>query len=243
MKSSRWSILGILMGSLLLFLVLHLIFRTAIITDNWDYWELAGLFDMDSEISLFTWFSTTILLFVPAVLAFFVGWVKRQNQEKLSWGWFLLGAAFMYLSIDDAAMIHEKISTLNRMTGLQDVLSSINPALFGWSWWVIYLPIVAVLVMIMTRWFLTLPTRTKVMIVLAAVLAIGGQVGMEAISSFVSNSTGEYINPVWRGLQKFTGRSGLALFLFAIIDYILSTPQLKTRLDALVKPRAKTKKK
>ena len=238
MKSSRWSVLGVLIGALLLLLALHLIFRTSYV-DDWDYWELVGFFDMDSEISLFAWYSNTILLFVPAVLLFYIGWIKHQAREKLSWGWLTMGAIFLFLSIDDAAMIHEKVSTLNRLSGLQDSLSSINPFAFAWSWWVVYLPIVALLAVILLRWFLALPKRTKILAVTAISIAIVGQVGMEVISSFVSSSTGEYVNPTWRGLQKFTGRLGLSVFLFSIIDYICLTPGVKSRFTALFASRAK----
>ena len=225
----------------MLFLALHLIFRTAVV-DDWDYWELVGLFDMDSEISLFSWYSATILLFVPAVLLFYIGWIKRKAGEKLSWGWFLASAMFLFISIDDSAMIHEKISTLNRLSGLQDVLNSINPYLFAWSWWVVYLPIVAIFGVILIRWYISLPHCTKIIIAAAIFLVVGGQVGMEMISSFVSNSTGEYVSVVWRGLQKFTGRLGLSLFLFAVIDYIAITPSIRCRFEALFASNATARK-
>jgi len=218
----------------MLFLVLHLATRL-VMTENWDYWELVGLFDMDSEISLFTWFSTVVLLFIPSVLLLYIGWIKHQAKEKLSWGWLLTGAVLLFLSIDDGAMIHEKISTLNRLIGLQDLLNSINPFAFVWSWWVIYMPIVAMLAVILARWYLTLPTRTKTLIAVGAIVAVIGQVGFEIISSFVTNSTGEYVSYVWRGLQKFVGRAGLAVFLFAVIDYICIAPNIRSRFAAFFK--------
>jgi hypothetical protein len=221
MKHPRRSLAIFLVVTLSLLLILHLVSRTQNI-DNPEYWELVGLFDMDSEISLATWYSTVVLLFIPAVLLFYVGWQKRRSQQKPSWPWFVLSGLFLFMSIDDAAMIHEKFSTLNRLSGLQDVLSGVNSSLLAWSWWVIYLPIVAILAIILLRWYFSLPKRTMLLIAVAVCLAVAGQVGMEMISSFVSNDSGEYIGPIWRGLQKFVGRLGLSLFLFAIVDYILS---------------------
>ncbi|MDR2524466.1 MAG: hypothetical protein LBC95_02945 [Candidatus Nomurabacteria bacterium] len=226
MKISRRGLLLIgLVGALLLLLALHLLFRT-IEYDDWDHFELAGLFDMDSEISLATWYSTTILLFVPAVLLFYVGWQKRRAGEKFTWSWFLASAVFLFLSIDDAAMIHEKFSTINRLIGVQDWLNTVNSSLFAWSWWVIYLPVVLALAIVLGKWYLRLPRRTKILVASAVFLAIAGQVGMEIISSYTTLDSGEYIGPVWRGLQKFVGRLGLSLFLFAVVDYIWSDPGL-----------------
>lgn len=217
MKNLRRNVAIFLIVTLVGLLILHLIFRTASI-DNWDYWELAGLFDMDSEISLYTWYSTVILLFVPACLLAYIGYKKKQAGDKSYWGWFVVSGIFMFLSIDDGAMIHEKFSTINRLIGLQDLLGG---GIFAWSWWVIYLPIAVVLAVILFRWFLNLPTRTKVFVVVGVLVTIIGQMGMEMISGMISSQTGEYIGPVWRGFQKFVGRAGLSVILYGIVDYII----------------------
>lgn len=216
MKNLRRNLAIFLTVTLVGLLILHLVFRTAQV-DNWDYWELVGLFDMDSEISLYTWYSTTILLFVPACLLAFIGYKKKQAGDKLAWSWFVVSGVFMFLSIDDGAMIHEKLSTINRLTGLQDLLGN---GIFAWSWWIIYLPIGIALAVVLFRWFMSLPTRTKAFIAIGLTVVVVGQIGMEAVSSLISNSTGEYIGPVWRGFQKFVGRAGLSIVLYGIFDYI-----------------------
>lgn len=216
MKNIRRNLAIFLTVTLVGLLILHLIFRTASI-DSPDYWELVGLFDMDSEISLYTWYSTTILLFVPACLCAFIAYRKKKTGDKLSWTWWVLSGVFMFLSIDDGAMIHEKLSTVNRIIGLQDLLGG---GIFAWSWWVIYIPIGIVLAIILARWFIALPRRTKIFISVGVLIAAIGQVGMEAISSMITSSTGEYIGPVWRGFQKFVGRAGLSFVLFGIVDYM-----------------------
>lgn len=217
MKNSQRKLAIFLVVTLVGLLLLHLIFRTASV-DNPDYWELAGLFDMDSEISLYAWYSTTILLFVPACLLAYVGYCKKKSGDKLAWTWWVLSAVFMFLSVDDGAMIHEKLSTVNRLIGLQELLGG---GIFAWSWWVIYIPIGVILAIILSRWFMSIPLRTRVFFGVGILIAIFGQVGMEAVSSLVTNSSGEYIGPVWRGFQKFVGRAGLSLILFGIIDYMI----------------------
>lgn len=217
MKNVRRNLAIFLTVTLVGLLILHLIFRTASI-DNWDYWELVGLFDMDSEISLYTWYSTTILLFVPACLLAFIAYKKKQSGDKLAWCWWVVSGVFLFFSIDDGAMIHEKLSTVNRLIGLQDILGG---GIFAWSWWVIYLPIGILLAILLCRWFLSLPLRTKVFVGAGILVAIIGQMGMEAVSSLITSSTGEYIGPVWRGFQKFIGRAGLSIVLFGIVDYML----------------------
>jgi hypothetical protein len=212
---------------LVILFILHLILMTAEI-DSPEYWELSQLFNMDNEMSIPTWYSTVILLFVPALLLFYIGLIKHQAGDKMPKYWFMVGGLFLFLSIDDGAMIHEKISTINRLTGLQDVLNGFNAELLSWSWWVIYLPIGIALAVLLARWFWSLPNRTKLMVGGALLLVLIGQVAIEAYSSLVTNSTGEYVGPVWRGVEKLLGRGGLSLFLLAVIDYISNLPA-KTR--------------
>ncbi|MCL2094740.1 hypothetical protein FWH13_01345 [Candidatus Saccharibacteria bacterium] len=232
-KSQRWKILAWLVGVMAVMLALHLILMTA--RSDWEtYWWLVGPFDMDSEISIFTWWSTTVLLFVPAILLGFIGWVKRQEKAKYAWGWFVAAGVLMFMSMDDGAMLHERLGAVNELSGLQGVLDGINPYLLAWSWWVIYLPVLVAIAVILVPWFLSLPRRTQVLMIVGAVMAGLGQMGMEAVSSFVTNSTGEYIGPVWRGFQKFVGRTGLSIFLFAVIDYCLSDSGVRKRIDGLL---------
>lgn len=214
----KW--LGLALAGMMVFLfVMHLILMT-FMTDNMVYWEIASFFDMDIEVSFPTWYSTVVLLFVPAVLLFYIGYCKKMAGDRQAWYWFLLSGVMLFLSINDGAMVHEKFTTLNRALGIQNILDSWSIDLFAWSWWVIYVPVGIVLLATMMKWFLALPRRTQVLMALAVILAFIGQVGLEVFNGFVTNTSGEYVGPVWRGLQKFIGRSGLSLFLFAIVDYI-----------------------
>lgn len=241
-KFSSKKILFILVGIMALLLVLHTIFINLIHTDNQDYWQLVQLFDMDAESSLFTWYSSVILLFVPSLLVLYVWLLKHQAKEKYNSGWLIAGLTLLYLSIDDVATIHEKFSLINSLTGFQGLLNHISSTWLAWSWWVAYIPLAILVGVLLWRWFWNLPKRTKIIIVIAIAVAALGQVGMEAVSSYVTNSTGHYVGLVWRGYQKFVGRLGLSIFLYAIIDYIMASPEIRARFAALIAP-IKVKKK
>ena len=207
--------LGIFLGAVLG--VLGLIHIAMVFSGQQDE-ELLSIFRMDFEASLLTWYSAVILLFVSAVLAFYIGWSKRKVGAKFANHWIVLSGLLLFLSIDDGAMVHEKISTVSSMIGLQDILNSISAELFAWSWWVIYLPIFALICVFLIRWFVTLPLRTKLLFALAVLLVGVGQIGLEAFSSYLNATSGYDV--FWRGIEKLVGRAGLSVLLFAIVDYI-----------------------
>ena len=203
----------------LVFFALHMIFRTGMIESR-DIYELASFFSADLENSLPTWYSVVVLLFGSALLLFYIGWCKKKAGAKYYKNWIGLGAIFVFLSIDDSAMFHERLGALNRVIGLQPVLDGINPYVFAWSWWVIFLPAFMFIGIFFIKWFFDLPNRTKALFVASAFLLLLGQVGGEMLSSYLTHSTGEY--PIaLRGVTKLIGKGfGFSLFLWSIVDYI-----------------------
>lgn len=68
---------------------------------------LVDFFDVDSETSLPTYVSTINLL-VGAILVGLTARLARQNGSRLFWYWVLLALLLTYMSIDEAATVHEK---------------------------------------------------------------------------------------------------------------------------------------
>jgi hypothetical protein len=67
-------------------------------------WKVKHMFDLDQEYNFPTWFSSTQLF-----LVFLLSLVcARQTQDGvLRRGYHLLGAVFLFFSVDETAMIHE----------------------------------------------------------------------------------------------------------------------------------------
>ncbi len=89
---------------------------------------LVERFNIDAEANIPTWFST-ILLFLVSVTAFFIHRLKSGRPDGCScWNkiWLGLGILYLFLSIDEAAQIHELI---NRLTDIKWVF--IYTPLFG----------------------------------------------------------------------------------------------------------------
>jgi hypothetical protein len=69
---------------------------------------ITALIDLDGEVSVGTWFSSMQLFLIALFFGIFAGF--RFEWKKIS-SWLLLGLplAFLFLSIDEAAMVHERI--------------------------------------------------------------------------------------------------------------------------------------
>ena len=68
--------------------------------------HVESLFDIAKEYSVATWL-TVAVWFVLGGICF--GLASRRRQR----GWYLLGALFVYLSLDDSTMLHERIGWMN----------------------------------------------------------------------------------------------------------------------------------
>jgi hypothetical protein len=81
---------------------------------------IVRLLDLDGEFNLPTWFSSSQLL----LLAFtaLVAWKLDSGRWLDRHGWLLLGLLFLYLSVDETAIIHESFGAAATKQ-------------FHWTWW------------------------------------------------------------------------------------------------------------
>jgi hypothetical protein len=210
--------LGIVLAAVLggLF-VAHVIVSLTLGSGN----EFGDVLLMDQEQSLFTWWSQCVLLFLPALGCFYVAWGKKRAGAPFVKSWIGVGVVLMFLSLDDGATLHEKLSTVAKAIGLQHILSG-GGAWFEWSWWVIFLALFIIVAIFFVKWFVHLPRRTKILFAVGVGLALVGQVGLEAVNSYL-NATSGY-NLIFRGVEKLVGRGGLSIFLWSLADYVRLLP-------------------
>lgn len=101
----------LLMGISGVLLILHVIghwLRTQH-EDLGIYFNYVETFNLNSEVSVGTWYAS-LLLFVVAVLF----WVNARADTPNRKGWYFFTAAFIFLSIDEGAEVHEYLDPLIR---------------------------------------------------------------------------------------------------------------------------------
>lgn len=173
------------------------------------------LFDLNREANIPTWFSSLLLILNAFILAIIAVRTKAQ-QDPYHTQWFVLAVIFLYLSIDESALLHEMTEKpVRRALGVSGYLyfAWIIPALFC----------LVVLGVYIRRFLFDLPTKTRWLFLIAGAVYVGGAVGMESIGSniFVSNpgrKTMAY--HLWATLEESFEIFGLIIFFYALLNYV-----------------------
>lgn len=185
---------------------------------------LLALLFVGQDASLPSWFSAVMLLFC-SVLFFVIAHARVAVARTRPFYWWGLAVIFLYLSADEAISIHEKLSPLGRA-----MLSILGAGDFIQRAWVAPAVIVlAVLALLYARFFLRLPSRIRLLFLLAFGLFFGGAVGLE-----VSNDLYVYLNGGVRDLsvmenvirtvvlphvEEFAEMSGLIVLIYSLLLY------------------------
>lgn len=94
----------------------------------------ATLFDIDQDSGVFTWASATATAFAGVALVV-LAYLQKSHRRMLA----VLGAVCLYLSLDDAAALHERVGQDVRNDVLHTSLASLN----GIIWPILFFPLLA----------------------------------------------------------------------------------------------------
>ncbi len=173
--------LAVLVPGFLLVVALALVFlywlrgRPGFPLDPW-------LFDLDGEMNLPALFS--VALWIGAgLIALACGRRSRAEGWRLGGYWAVMAALFLYLGLDEATMIHERVGVLiGRLHAFQGA--------FLYAWVVAGLVFLAVAGLVFLRFLAALRPANLVLLVLAAGIFVTGAVGFE-MTGAVFESGGE----------------------------------------------------
>jgi hypothetical protein len=176
-----------------------------------------SLFDVDAEANVAAWFSSAILL-LAALLLTAVGLAKRLAREPYARHWIGLGLVFVFLSMDETAMFHEKtidpLRVLLRATGV-----------LYYSWVVVGALVVFVIGLIYLKFLRDLPGPIRVRFVVAGLLFVGGALGVEMIAAYYHYTIGTAyegspLNVLLVHIEEGMEMAGVITFISAILLYI-----------------------
>lgn len=173
-----------------------------------------NLFSVNLEESIPTWYST-ILLFVAAVLLAFIALAKFREFDGYRWHWSGLAVGFIYLSIDEGAGIHELF--------VDPLQQAFNPSgFFAFSWQIIAIPVVLVVMLLYARFIVQLPTRTRVWLIISGGLYLGGALIVEGISAnqWDINNGISMVYLSIATIEELFEMLGVVLFIYTLLDYI-----------------------
>ena len=173
------------------------------------YWQIT-IFDLDEEESFGTWFNSIILLFAAVLLLAHAARQKLNRDLWFPW-WMILGIGFLVLSIDEIVGMHEYL----------------NSALKETSWTAVAAVGVGAVGLLFVPFFLHLPMRSKLLFLAAAILYLGGALGVERWSDQFADQdlldTLEY--NLWTAVEEVMEMAGVVLFIFALLAHMTGSPK------------------
>lgn len=205
------ALLWLLVGIELLLVVAYLVpvFRSP------TYTSLA-IFDLDSENSIPTWFSATKLFAVSIGLLALTDLARRSGNPH-AWFVLLASAAFCFLSVDEAASLHEKIT---RQTSHLDWMPRFNDAYGAWIF--VYVPLIVGGIAVCFRPITSWAKRHRgaaAWFSAGGLVFVGGAVGLEIVG-YVTQ-VGLWSKPLHRlqiAAEEFLEMLGASFMLYAVLS-------------------------
>lgn len=183
--------------------------------------EFVRLFDVSEEANITAWFSSLLLLISAALLSV-IAMAKSASAKPYSRHWGFLSLIFLYLSLDEAAKIHE--ITIKPLRALFNA-----SGLFYYAWVIIAIPFILLLGFVFMRFVFDLPSRTRTQFVLAGVIFLTGALGFEMLGGYFLDKLvgGLSINPILVTFEEFFENFGIVIFISALLTYMKSHSDTK----------------
>jgi hypothetical protein len=215
----RRSLLRLLVAvAIAIFLLHYAVMYLRFVHDREFLLGFAGFLNVDEEESLATYVQSLQLL-AAAVLLFAIGRRARRTGAAHAVGWLALAAIFLYLSLDEATLLHERL-----IVPLQRAFDTSGPLFFAWV--LVAIPLVVVFVLLYVPFLRDLAPRTRNGFLLAGFLYLCGTLGMEMVGGVWADDR-SFVDPVYLNvivpIEEAFEVAGQLVFLSALLAYVART--------------------
>ncbi|HEU4829547.1 MAG TPA: hypothetical protein VFT04_10145 [Gemmatimonadales bacterium] len=186
---------------------------------------LRRLLDFNGEGNAPAWFSSLLFCFC-AVLLGVIWHAHRAARNRFRSHWAVLAAVFLFLALDEAAAVHEKL--------IDPVRSALDTGGVLLHAWIIPYGIALVFLLVVYLPFLrALPARTLRLMLAAGAVYVAGAIGVEIVGGYVwdrNPARGVAIVAIM-AFEETLEMVGLALFAYTLLDYLARvSPLLEVRI-------------
>jgi hypothetical protein len=172
-------------------------------------------FDLDGEINVPTWFSSTLLL-LAGLLLLYIAAASRRDRDRWARHWLFLGWVFLLLSADETSGLHGLLSG-----PLRSALRLSGALYHAWV-----LPVGAAVAMMgfaYLRFVSSLPEPTRRLFIVSGVVYIVGAIGFELPEGMYRTAVGENVTIAYgflTVLEETFEMAGVVLFIYALLRFI-----------------------
>ncbi len=221
----RWTVSSLFLAVSLLILAHFFVTYAKYVLGRDHLLGLERMFNVLKEANAPSWFSSSLLLVCAALLGV-IAVAERASGRRRAAQWALLSGVFVFLSLDESAMVHETVQDVLRrgMEAGQPLFAATSVAF----------PLLLALAVLLSslRLLRTLPRRTAKWFLLAGAVFVGGAVGVDYLGELHKIAYGDENlgYGMWNGLEESLEMSGVVLMVHALLDYLDThvRPQLAT---------------
>ncbi len=172
------------------------------------------LFDVNIEGNIPTYYSSMTLLFCSILLGV-IAYAKKINGGEYIFHWRMLSFIFLYLSLDEAAGLHDLAGRL-----LGSALDTRGVLYYAWV-----IPgtvLVVITGLAYLRFLADLPAKTRHLFLVAGTLFVGGALGMELAEGWFDDlhGVGNITTAMLTTVEEFCEMIGIVVFIHALLSYI-----------------------
>ena len=177
-------------------------------------WYMLEMFDLDTETSFGTYYSSLALLFIGRLLWHHAKRVRKAGQVW-AWWWFVLAVGFHWLSIDEVMAGHEVLNEHKSQVAIEEGTDRVRWTADG-LW-------VAIVVGLAFLPFLVhLGRRFALLSIIGGLVYLGGALGVEQATDKYQDwamlGTTEYL--MWVALEEGMEMMGPIIFLAGFLRYV-----------------------
>jgi len=182
----------------------------------------AKLLSLNGEANIPSWYSSLLWL-IAAALAWTIAAFRERVDGRFVAHWIGFGVACAYLSLDEAAMIHEAAGNL-----INRVLTDGRFLELGGGWtyaWMYYgVGLVTVFLIVYRKFLFHLPRGVVFLFIAAGVTYLSGALGVESLSAAAENKKISSISSstwdVMIAVEEFLEMLGVVLLIHALLTYM-----------------------
>lgn len=182
---------------------------------------LVLLFDFDTEVNIPSLYSSFALV-VTSILLMIIA-VNHKRKGSTQFYWFGLSIIFLFLSVDEIASVHERISIL-----VGQILDT--SGLFYYAWIIPYGLALLVFIAVYTKFLFNLPRKIMLLFVFSGITYVCGAIGFEMLGGRHAELYGEenLIFCIYYTCEEYLEMLGIVVFIHALFSYMASELQLLT---------------
>ncbi len=169
---------------------------------------------MDAEGNIPT-FTNALLLFVSSQILLLISLWKFSAKDKFRFHWIGLSLIFLFLSIDEATVLHEQlIKPMRAIVGAD--------SFFYFAWVIPGAIAVGLFGLVYLLFFLHLDKKFKFLFFISLGIYIGGVIGGEMLSGYYAASLGQknITYATVASIEESIELIGCSLIIYSLLEYI-----------------------